>query len=185
MIAEKQRDSQQAEKWYLKSLAIWRSRGRARRGQHVTDPVGRHCPGAARLRPGREVVSQVPGDQGEAGERARRAITYHQLGRIAQDSATSDRREVVSQVHGDQGEAGDEHGAASTYQQLGRIAQEQRDFAQAETWYLKSLAIKEKQGDEHGGQYLRTVGHLGRVAGPVHRIGTGGNQKLACLQKHP
>ena len=30
------------------------------------------------------------------------------------------------------------------------IAQEQRDFAAAEQWYRKSLAIKEKQGNEHG-----------------------------------
>jgi len=30
------------------------------------------------------------------------------------------------------------------------IAQEQRDFASAEQWYRKAMAIKEKQGDEHG-----------------------------------
>ena len=29
------------------------------------------------------------------------------------------------------------------------IAQEQRDFASAEQWYRKVLAIKEKLGDEH------------------------------------
>lgn len=31
---------------------------------------------------------------------------------------------------------------------LGIIAQEQRDFEGADAWYRKSLAIKEKQGDE-------------------------------------
>ena len=35
-------------------------------------------------------------------------------------------------------------GAANTYYQLGRIAQEQRDFAAAEQWYRKSLAIRER-----------------------------------------
>jgi len=30
------------------------------------------------------------------------------------------------------------------------IAQKQRDFVAAEKWYRKSLAIKEKQGNEHG-----------------------------------
>ena len=36
---------------------------------------------------------------------------------------------------------GDEHGAASTYHNLGNIALEQRDFASAEQWYRKALAI--------------------------------------------
>ena len=33
---------------------------------------------------------------------------------------------------------------------MGRIAHDQRDFAAAEGWYLKSLVIKDKQGDKHG-----------------------------------
>ena len=41
-------------------------------------------------------------------------------------------------------------------------AQEQRDFAQAEQWYRKSLAIKEKLGNEHGA--AGTYHHLGRLA---------------------
>ena len=60
---------------------------------------------------------------------------------------------MVSQVAGDQEKQGNEHGAATTYHQLGMIALEQRDFAQAEQWYRKSLAIHqniEKQGNEHG-----------------------------------
>ncbi|MDE6641897.1 MAG: CHAT domain-containing protein, partial [Acetatifactor sp.] len=40
--------------------------------------------------------------------------------------------------------------AASTYHQLGIISEERRDFAAAESWYKKSLAIFEKQGNEHG-----------------------------------
>ncbi len=38
---------------------------------------------------------------------------------------------------------------AAAYHRLGMIAQEQRDFAGAEQWYRKTLAIEEKQGDEH------------------------------------
>ena len=59
------------------------------------------------------------------------------------------------------GEAGDEH-AASTYHQLGMIAQEQRDFASAEQWYRKALAIEEKQGNEHGAAI--TYHQLGIIA---------------------
>ena len=50
----------------------------------------------------------------------------------------------------------------TTYHQLGIIAQEQRDFPTAEGWYKKSLAIKEKQGNEHGA--ATTYHQLGRIA---------------------
>ncbi len=56
----------------------------------------------------------------------------------------------------------EKHGAAITYHQLGRIAQERWDFASAEAWYQKSLAIKEKQGDEHGAAI--TYHQLGVIA---------------------
>ena len=42
------------------------------------------------------------------------------------------------------------------------IAQEQRDFASAEQWYRKALAIFEKQGDEHGAAI--TYHQLGMIA---------------------
>ena len=49
-----------------------------------------------------------------------------------------------------------------TYHQLGRIAEEQRDFPTAEDWYRKSLAIEEKQGNEHGAAI--TYHQLGIIA---------------------
>ena len=42
------------------------------------------------------------------------------------------------------------------------IAQDQRDFAQAEQWYRKSLAITEKLGNEHGA--ASTYHQLGIIA---------------------
>ena len=51
---------------------------------------------------------------------------------------------------------------ASAYHQLGMIAQEQWDFATAREWYLKSLAIKEKQADQQGAAL--TYGQLGIIA---------------------
>ena len=47
-------------------------------------------------------------------------------------------------------------------QSLGMIAQEQRDFTGAERWYREALAIKEKQGDEHGAAL--TYHQLGMIA---------------------
>ncbi len=42
------------------------------------------------------------------------------------------------------------------------IAQERRDFDEAEKWYLKSLEITEKQGNEHGA--ASTYHQLGMIA---------------------
>ena len=49
-----------------------------------------------------------------------------------------------------------------TYHHLGMIAQEQRDFAQAEQWYRKSLAISEKPGNESDA--ASTYHQLGSIA---------------------
>ena len=38
---------------------------------------------------------------------------------------------------------------ASSYHQLGIVAQERRNFKEAEKWYLKSLEVKERLGDEY------------------------------------
>jgi tetratricopeptide (TPR) repeat protein len=91
------------------------------------------------------------------------ALTYHQLGRIAQEQrdfeqAQTWNRKALAIFE----KYGDENGAALTYHQLGIIAQEQGDFGSAEAWYRKALAIFEKQGDEHGP--ANTYGQLGTMA---------------------
>jgi tetratricopeptide (TPR) repeat protein len=58
--------------------------------------------------------------------------------------------------------AGVPEGEAAAYHQLGNIAYLQRDFAAAEQWYRKSLAISEKPGDEHGAAI--TYHQLGMLA---------------------
>ena len=63
---------------------------------------------------------------------------------------------------GDLEKQGDEHVCGSNYHYLGMIAQEQGDFASAEQWYRKALAIEEKQGDEHGPAI--TYHQLGTIA---------------------
>jgi hypothetical protein len=45
---------------------------------------------------------------------------------------------------------------------LGVVATEERHLAAARAWYLKSLAIEEKQGNEHGAAY--SFGQLGILA---------------------
>ena len=98
-----------------------------------------------------------------SGNDEKEAISYHQLGVIAQhqrDFAAAEQwyRKALAIEE----KLGNEHGAAITYHQLGRIAEGQHDFAAAVQWYRKSLVIKEKQGNEHGA--AGTYHQLGRIA---------------------
>ncbi len=52
--------------------------------------------------------------------------------------------------------------ATIAWHELGMVAEERRDFVAAEQWYLRSLAIEEKQGNEHG--VAITYQQLGSVA---------------------
>ncbi len=57
---------------------------------------------------------------------------------------------------------------------------EQRDFAAAEQWYRKSLAIKEKQGNERGSAI--TYGQLGVLAGVQERFRESGEWLVKSLK---
>jgi tetratricopeptide (TPR) repeat protein len=58
--------------------------------------------------------------------------------------------------------AGAEALCASLWHNLGMIAQERREFNEAEQWYRKSLALKEKLKDEYS--KASTLHQLGRIA---------------------
>jgi tetratricopeptide (TPR) repeat protein len=70
-------------------------------------------------------------------------------------------------------------GEAGAYHQLGIIATEQRDFATAQEWYLKSLDIKGKQGDLQGA--ASTYHTLGTVALEQRDFATAGEWYLKSL----
>jgi tetratricopeptide (TPR) repeat protein len=78
-------------------------------------------------------------------QRERLAVTYHQLGRTAQergnleDADTWYRKSLAINEQLD-----NLPGMAMTYHQLGRTAQERGNLEDADTWYRKSLAIKEQ-----------------------------------------
>jgi tetratricopeptide (TPR) repeat protein len=59
---------------------------------------------------------------------------------------------------------------AAACHQLGRIAEEQRDFGTAEDWYLKSLAINEKDGNLPDA--ATTYRQLSRIATEQREFGT-------------
>jgi tetratricopeptide (TPR) repeat protein len=92
------------------------------------------------------------------------AMTYHQLGRIAERRRDFEQAEewCRKSLAIDEKQE-NEHGEAIMCQQLGLISLARRDFDRAEQWYLKSLAIEEKQGIEYGA--ASTYGQLGILAG--------------------
>ncbi|MDQ1027847.1 tetratricopeptide (TPR) repeat protein [Streptomyces umbrinus] len=96
-------------------------------------------------------------------QRSRLAVTYHQLGVVAQERGRLDEAEDwYRQSLTINEDLGNRPGMASTYHQLGRVAQERGRLDEAEDWYRQSLTINEDLGDRPG---MAVIYHqLGRVA---------------------
>jgi tetratricopeptide (TPR) repeat protein len=81
----------------------------------------------------------------------RLAVTYHQLGYVAQDRGDLGAAEAWYRKSLEIKEAlGDRPGMASSYHQLGYVAQDRGDLAAAEAWSRKALEIKEALGNRPG-----------------------------------
>ena len=65
------------------------------------------------------------------------------------------------------------------YHLVTNFAQARRDFDAAQDWYLKALAIKEKQNDEHGAAI--TYGQLGSLAAKKEKWLDAGQAFLKAL----
>ena len=163
MIAEERRAFDQAETWYLKSLAISKKLCNVRVSAANYHNLGniaaerRDFGGAEGWYCKSLAIKEKLGDEVGA------ASTYHHLGVIAEKRRDLDRAEECYrkslEIHE---KFGDEHGAAANYHHLGVIAQERRDFDRVEGWYRKSLAIKEKLGDKYDA--ANTYHNLGFIA---------------------
>jgi tetratricopeptide (TPR) repeat protein len=104
-----------------------------------------------------------------AGDRQNEAITYHQLGMVAQEQ----RRLVEAEASYHQAlniklELGERRSAAGTYHQLGNAAFLQRRFAEAEASYQQALDIKLEFGDRLNA--ASTYGQLGSIARELQRF---------------
>ncbi|HEX6684640.1 MAG TPA: tetratricopeptide repeat protein [Candidatus Limnocylindrales bacterium] len=86
----------------------------------------------------------------EFGEAHGAAITYHQLGIVAQEPRRLEQAERYYRRALDiKLESGDRHGAAGICGQLGVMAQSQRRFEQAELYYRRALDICQEDGERH------------------------------------
>ena len=97
------------------------------------------------------------------------AVTYHQLGMVAQEQRRFDEAEAffnkALQIRED---AGDFYKAADEYHQLGMVAQHQRRFDEAEAFFNKALQIFEDAGDFYNA--ASDYHQLGRVAQEQRRF---------------
>jgi tetratricopeptide (TPR) repeat protein len=91
------------------------------------------------------------------------AVSYHDLGMIAEDQGRLDEAEDwyrKSQAINE--ELGIKPRTAGIYHRLGSVAEDRGRLDEAEDWYRKSLVIKEELGDRHG--IAVSYGQLGLLA---------------------
>ncbi|MGH3822348.1 MAG: tetratricopeptide repeat protein [Pseudonocardiaceae bacterium] len=78
----------------------------------------------------------------------RLAVTYHQLGMVAQGRGRLDEaQQWYLKSLTIKEDLGDRPGMAVSYHQLGMVAQDRGRLDEAQQWYLKSLTITEELGD--------------------------------------
>ncbi|MFJ9976703.1 tetratricopeptide repeat protein, partial [Streptomyces cyaneofuscatus] len=97
------------------------------------------------------------------------AVSYHQLGRVAQEAGRLDEAEAwyrKSLVIRE--DLGSRPGMSSSYHQLGTVAQEAGRLDEAEAWYRKSLVIEEDLGNRPG--MSSSYHQLGTVAQEAGRL---------------
>ncbi|MBI5570066.1 MAG: tetratricopeptide repeat protein [Desulfomonile tiedjei] len=97
------------------------------------------------------------------------AVSYHQLGMVAQERNRFDEAEAWYRKALEIRERlGLERDAAGDYHQLGIVAQERNRFDEAEQWYRKALEICERLGLKRDA--ARVYHQLGRVAEERNRF---------------
>jgi len=103
------------------------------------------------------------GTMAEPQKQSLRAVTYHNLGRVAQETRQWQRAQhYYQQALAICVKFGDRHSQARTYHQLGSMAQETRQWQRARHYYQQALAIKVEFGDRYN--QAGTYHQLGRVA---------------------
>jgi tetratricopeptide (TPR) repeat protein len=99
----------------------------------------------------------------ELGNRSGMAISYHQLGRVAEERGSYDEAlEWYKKSLAIAEELGNRSGMAISYHQLGIVAQKRGSDDEALEWYKKSLAIVEELGNRSG--MASSYHQLGMVA---------------------
>jgi tetratricopeptide (TPR) repeat protein len=162
-VAEGRGSLDDAERWYLKSLAIKEELGDKPGMASSYHQLGIVAERRGSLDDAERWYLKALAIEEELGNKPGMAITYHQLGKVAEKRGSLDDAERwYLKALAIEEELGDKPGMASTYHQLGKVAERRGSLDDAERWYLKSLAIKEELGDKPG--MASTYHQLGIVA---------------------
>ncbi|MFE6946295.1 tetratricopeptide repeat protein, partial [Streptomyces chartreusis] len=111
----------------------------------------------------RDILNALQQQPITSQQRSDVAVTYHQLGMIAQERGRlDDAEDWYRQSLTIEEELNNRPGMASTYHQLGMVAQKRRRLDDAEDWYRQSLTIEEELNNRPG--MASSYHQLGRVA---------------------
>ena len=158
----------EAQDWYLKSLAIEESLGNRSGMTASYHQLGMVAEGRGMLDEAQDWYGKSLTISEAIGDQLSMASSYHQLGIVAQiKGALSEAHSWYSKALFIREELGNRPGIAECYHQLGMLAQECGALNDARDWYGKSLAILDELGDRPGSaasyHQLGTVAFLRRA----------------------
>jgi tetratricopeptide (TPR) repeat protein len=162
-VAQERGNLDDAEDWYLKSLAAEQDSGNQLGISASFHQLGRLCQEQGRLGDAENWYLKSLAIEEELDNKPGMAASYGQLGVLAEDrERLDDAEDWYLKSLAIEGDLGDERGMARVFHQLGMVAQKRGRLDDAENWYLKSLAIEEELDNKPG--MAASYGQLGVLA---------------------
>ncbi|MDJ0800656.1 MAG: tetratricopeptide repeat protein [Calothrix sp. MO_167.B12] len=150
MVAQKQRQFEQAQQYYLKALKIFEGTGDLYQAANDYHQLGMVAEEQRQFEQAQQYYLKALKIFEDAGDLYAAASDYHQLGRVAyQQRQFEQAQQYLLKALKIFEDAGDFYNAAGNYHQLGKVAYQQRQFEQAQQYYLKALKIYEDAGYLH------------------------------------
>ncbi len=163
MVAQKQRQWQQAEQYYQQALQLKIEYNDRYHQASTYHQLGMVAEEQRQWEQAEQYYQQALQLFIEYNDRYAQASTYHQLGVVAQEQRQWEQAEqYYQQALQLKIEYNDRYAQADTYHQLGIVAQEQRQWAQAEQYYQQALQVWIEYNDRYA--QADTYHQLGIVA---------------------
>ncbi|WP_223269923.1 tetratricopeptide repeat protein [Nostoc sp. 'Peltigera membranacea cyanobiont' 213] len=149
-VAEKQKQFDQAQSFYLKTLRIREDAGDLYKAASTYHNLGVLAQNQEKFDQALDYYLKALKIYQHAGDFYKAAGTYHQLGRLAQTQQQFDQAVdyyfKALKIYQD---TGDWQNTAHQYHHLGRVAQQYGQFNQARIYYLSAMKIDEDMEDWH------------------------------------
>ena len=95
----------------------------------------------------RDILGMLQAQPASAVRQERLAVTYHQLGAVAENRRPDEAADWYAKARAVTEELGDRRSTAASYHKLGVVAESQGRLAEAADWYGKAQAVTEELGD--------------------------------------